>query len=510
MTKKKIISFIALGAVLILLIAAYVIVQVTRPKPEEKKPPELLPKEKLGENDPGEELDAGVRILIFPRRDRTKIAKISVHNEHGDYTMIKGAGDAFSVEGFDGAYLDDQKTAALVVTAGYAVTSQRLVDEATDEELEKYGLAEPSAYWVVTDTSGKEYRVNVGDRMISGDGYYCAYEGRRAVYVLSRTLETSVLMPVEYYVTPLLVLGLTNENYSQVEEFTILHGEDDIFVSVAKCSDDEMMNPDAVMEAKLIYPAGYKANDSFYVDVIGSLVSMTGTDTVAIAPTEEQYEQYGLKDPPFHVHFSLMGYDFNLFFSDVMEDGYRYGISYLYNYSLIARFNAEDLAWLDSDLFKWAAAYPLSINITTVNAMRVVTEDRDVTFSLTHGTDGDGRATLDVASDAGVSFPNSDIYNFRQFYKSVIAAKIKGTSSLTDEEKKEITSDEKNAIVHVIFSLKDGRTFDYGFYRATTREALMTVNGEGVFYINSDNPEKVAADLERLLNGIEIDAYGKD
>ena len=92
----------------------------------------------------------------------------------------------------------------------------------------------------------------------------------------------------------------------------------------------------------------------------------------------------------------------------------------------------------------------------------------------------------------------------------MIAAKIKGTSSLSDEEKKEITSDEKNAIVHVIFSLKDGRTFDYGFYRATTREALMTVNGEGVFYINSDNPQKVAADLERLLNGIEIDAYGKD
>ena len=268
------------------------IVQLTKPKPAETKPPELLPKEKLGENDPGEELDAGIRILIFPRRDRTKIAKISVHNESGDYTMTKAADGTFSVEGFEGAYLDDQKTASLVVTAGYTVTSQRVVDEATDEELENYGLAEPSAYWVLTDTSGKEYRVNVGDRMVSGDGYYCAYEGRRAVYVLSSTLETSILMPVEYYVTPLLVLGLTNDNYYQVDEFTVLHGSDDIFVSVARCSDEEKMNPDALMEAKLIYPAGYKANDSFYGDVISTFISMTGTDTVAIAPTEEQYEQY--------------------------------------------------------------------------------------------------------------------------------------------------------------------------------------------------------------------------
>ena len=510
MTKKKIITLIVFGAVLLLLIAAYVIVQVTKPKPAETKPPELLSPDKLGEGDPGEELDAGVRLLIFPRRDRTKIKKIAVHNEHGDYSITNKGDNSFALDGYDGAYLDDQKTASLVVTAGYTVTSQRVVDQATDEELENYGLAEPSAWWVLTDTSGREYRVNVGDRMVSGDGYYCSFAGRRAVYVLSSTLETSILMPEEYYVTPLLVLGLTNDNYYQIDEFTILHGSDEIFVSVAKCADEEKMNPDAVMEAKLIYPAGYKANDSYYLNVIGSLVSMTGLETAAINPTEEQYEEYGLKDPPFAVHFSMLGYDFNLFFSDVMEDGYRYGISYLYNYSLIARFNAEDLAWLGSDLFSWAASYPLSINITTVDALRVVTEENDVTFSLTHGVDEEGRATLDVSSDAGVTFPNSDIYNFRQFYKSVIAAKIKGTSSLTDEEKKELTSDEKNAIVHVVFSLSDGREFDYGFYRASTREALMTVNGEGVFYINSDNPEKIAADLVRLLNGIEIDAYGKD
>ena len=84
MTKKTIITLISLGAVLLLLIAAYVIVQVTKPKPAETKPPELLSPDKLGENDPGEELDAGVRILIFPRRDRTMIKSISVHNEHGD------------------------------------------------------------------------------------------------------------------------------------------------------------------------------------------------------------------------------------------------------------------------------------------------------------------------------------------------------------------------------------------------------------------------------------------
>ncbi len=510
MNKKLIITLCAFAAVLVILVAAFQILKATQPKPEEKRPPETISSDKLDEDDPGEEIDSGVRILMFPRRDRASIKKISVHNEHGDYTLKNKGDGTFALEGYEKMYLSDEKVASLIVTAGYTVASQRLTDGATDAELEEYGLAEPSAYWVLTDKDGKKFRVNVGDKTLSGDGYYCSFEGRRAVYVLSTTLESSVLQSEEYYVTPLLCLGLTNENYYLVEDFTIVHGSEDVFVSVAKCSDNEKMNPDALMETKLIYPAGYKGNDSYYLDVLGNFVSMTGIETAALDPTEEQLEEFGLTDPPFYVHFNLKGIDFDFFFSDENEDGSRYGVSNLFGLALVARFQGSELGWLNGDLFNWAASYPLSINITAVDSLRVVTKDRDVTFKLNHGTDPDGKTTLDVTTDAGVSFPNSDIYNFRQFYKSVIASKIKGTSSLTDEEKKAIVSDEDKAIVHVIFSMKDGRRFDYGFHQATTREALLTVNGEGVFYINSDGPRKITADLGRLLEGIEIDPYGKD
>ena len=108
-----------------------------------------------------------------------------------------------------------------------------------------------------------------------------------------------------------------------------------------------------------------------------------------------------------------------------------------------------------------------------------------------------------------MSFSNEEIYNFRQFYKSVIGSKIKGDSSLTAEERAAVAADETRAIFRVTFVCGE-RATEYGFYRTGTREALFTVNGAGDFYINIDWAEKLAADLERLIAGLDIDSYGKD
>ena len=142
-------------------------------------------------------------------------------------------------------------------------------------------------------------------------------------------------------------------------------------------------------------------------------------------------------------------------------------------------------------------------------SLRVRTADRDITFKLTHGTDEKENATLDVTSDV-VSFDNEHIYNFRQFYKTVIGSKLKGDSSLSEDERAALAADESKAIFRITFNTTDGKEIEYGFWRATTREALLTVNGKGDFYINIDWAEKLVSDLERLIAGLDIDSYGKD
>ena len=512
MNKKRVIVLIALGAALLLLVAGLIVLNVTKPGEEVKEPPTLLPENLLGEGDPGERIEKTSYILMFPRRDRSSIATISIHNEYGDYTLVRNSDDTFFLAELPGAPLIDEPVASAVVASGYVIVRDRIVDSATDEELAEYGLDDPQAWWVLTDTAGKEYRVNVGDRMVSGDGYYCAFEGRRAVYTLGTSLESSILSPCEKYVTAAMTSGVTANNYFEIEDFAIFRFADggyEPFVSVVQCDPEEKLNPDAIVEAKLAYPSGYRANDSFYINVISGFVSLAGDETAAIVRSEEDYEKYGLKDAPYEVHFSLGEKDYDLFFSDVRDDGYVYGISDLLDYGLIARFESDSMSWLRAGLFNWCADYPLQINITTVSSLRVRTESRDITFTLTHGTDKNENATLDVTSDV-VSFDNAHIYNFRQFYKTVIGSKLKGDSSLTEEERSALAADESKAIFRITFNTTDGKTIEYGFYRATTREALLTVNGRGDFYINIDWAEKLVSDLERLIAGLDIDSYGKD
>ena len=509
MKKKKIVPFIVFGVLIAALAVSFAVLKLTAPGEEKKEAPTLLSGEYLGEDDPGESMtEQGSYLLIFPKRDRSAIRSILVHNENGEYTLVKNGDETFSLAGLPGAPLSDERVAAVVVAAGYTLTRERVVDRATPEEKKEYGLDDPKAWWVLTDVKGREYRVNVGDRMVSGDGYYCSFAGRDAVYVLGTSLETSVLEPCEYFVTAALTAGITQENYFNIEEFAILHGED-VFVAVTAVDPEEKQNPDAIVEAKLAYPQGSRANDSLYINAIGTFVNMAGDETAAIATSDDDYVKFGLEKPAYEVHFALDGTDWDFFFSDVTEDGYIYGVSSLLDYRLIARFEESALSWLKADLFRWVADYPMSVFITTLDEIRVKTGERDVTFRLTHGTDENGNATLSAASDV-VSFDNDGIYNFRQFYKTVIASKLKGTSSLSEEERKAAASDPEKLIFSVEFTRKNGSKTEYGFFRTTTREALFTVNGEGEFYINVDWPEKLASDLERLIAGLDIDSYGKD
>ena len=508
MKKKRMIALIVLGAALLILAAVLIVLNVTKPAEEEKEPPTLLPEELLGENDPGERIEKDAYLLMFPRRDRSSIKSIEIHNEYGQYTLVRYNGETFYLAELPAAPLNDEALASVVVASGYVLVRDRVVDSATEEQLAEYGLDDPKAWWVLTDNAGKEYRVNVGDRMVSGDGYYCSFEGRGAVYTLGASLDSSVLAPCEKFVTAAMTAGVTQNNYFDIEEFSIFHGTDP-FVAVTQCAPEEKLNPDAIVEAKLAYPAGYRANDSFYISVISGFVSLAGDETAAIVKSEEDYGRFGLKDAPYTVHFSLEGNDYDFFFSDVQPDGYVYGISNLLDYMLIARFEGDSMSWLRAGLFSWAADYPLQINVTTVSSLRVRTEDRDITFELKHGTDEKNNATLDVTSDV-VSFDNEHVYNFRQFYKTVIGSKLKGDSSLTEEERAALASDETKAIFRITFNTTDGKTIEYGFWRATTREALLTVNGKGDFYINIDWAEKLVSDLERLIAGLDIDSYGKD
>ena len=145
--KKQKRSLIIASAVFVLLLIAYVAVVLPMMKDDTvTEPPELVEGEVLGTNN---------RIMMFPQVTRAEMKEIFVSNEHGEFTLVKD-GENFKIKGFEDVSCKSEGISSLVVAAGYTITSKRLTDEATETELEKYGLAERDVYWKLTCTDGRE------------------------------------------------------------------------------------------------------------------------------------------------------------------------------------------------------------------------------------------------------------------------------------------------------------------------------------------------------------------
>lgn len=508
MTKKRKITLICAGVIFILLLVSYFafVRPLVNTNDSHTAGLELVEGETEGPNG---------RYLLIPHIERDNIESIKVHNAGGDYAFVRDPqnNSTFMIDGYRGVGFSDDSFSALVVASGYVIARERVTAEASSEDYTSYGLDTPLASWVITTKGGDSYKVNLGSKLISGDGYYAAVAGRDCIYVLSTTVENSILRPIEQYVNPLICAGMTNETYFTADNFTILHNGEP-FLAIKQLPKSEYSNPDAMAETKLVYPEGYKTNDSYFFNIMMNMISFAGESTAYLGTDEEKIAQYGLDDPYYSVYFTCAAdgasVEYYIFVSELQEDGYYYASSNLYNYTMIARFPKESFYWLESDLVNWVYNYPIMLNISSVSSIYVDTGDRQINFDLTHGTDSNKKATLEISSDTDFLMNNSEVYNFRNFYKVLLSVQIMGNSELDETEKEKLISDDTDRMATIRFKMLDGEEYEYSFYRYSSRRALLTVNGSGEFYVLADWIEKIISDTEKLLSGIEINPDGKN
>ena len=401
------------------------------------------------------------------------------------------------------------------MASGYTITSERLTAEATEAELERYGLAERDVYWTVTCTDGREYRVFVGDKLVSEEGYYAMLEGREScVYILSTSIETSILNPVEAFVNPILCLGLTDQDYYLIDDFTVMHGED-VFVLVKQSKKSEFVNPDAQAETKMMYPAGYKTDDTYFMSNVASkFVSMTGEEVVYLGEDKEELEKYGLEDPYYSIYFTSTyegsEVEYYFFVSEKQDDGYYYAVSNLYGFRVVVKCAADNFSWLENKLISWVDDYPIAINILRVDSMSIETVDGKYDFDLTHGVTEDEVATLEIKGPDGFYLSDADVYNFRELYKDFLAIQIMGELEFTPSEIDEVIAKDDSHMTTVTFNLTDGSVQEFKFYRYSTGRAILSANDSENFFVYDDWLLKIRDDVQKVLAHLEIDSHSKN
>ena len=142
---------------------------------------------------------------------------------------------------------------------------------------------------------------------------------------------------------------------------------------------------------------------------------------------------------------------------------------------------------------------------------------------------------LDTVLSTGKTNVATEVDNFRSFYKGLLYANLEGMADLTDEqmqafrEMDDFTNPDKNnpCVLKVTILGRDiygnERNIVYRFYRYSERKAYITIevldstdvstsnseNAYGTFYVLASFTEKIANDLQKLIDGVEIEATSK-
>ena len=516
---KKNKALVAVLAVLIALVIGVFLIFL-RPLITENSEPDTPP----AETQEGESIGLLGKYQIYKKIERSSIKKIFVHNAVDEYAFVRDKSGSFVIEGMEDLPFNEKLLSALVSVVSNPLALVKVASD--DSGYEEYGITDSDVYWEVTTTDDKVFRMTIGHKLHTAGGYYVAYEGRKAVYVLggdiSAALETTekgtsldltVLKPVEYYVTPVLIAGIDSNDFYTMNKFSVFkNGE--VFISTKITDKEDQINPDALAEYSVLYPALYQTNDDVFIEIMQKVAGLSGTSVAkADAKADEDFADFGLENPKYMISFNYKNADSAILVSELQEDGTSFATS-SFNPTVIATVAADTLSFLEEELLYWVSPFPFAHNITGIEKISVSGSGTDLEFYLHHSVDTSGKATLTVDAVNNVTGENHTIseadkvWDFRSAYRTMLYTQFE--EEVPQDKITECLGKEDRLLLTFEYTLSSGTTRTLQFWQYSTRRTLLTIDGEGQFYVNIDRINKLLSDYNKVWLGETVDSHAKD
>ena len=388
-------------------------------------------------------------LLIFPTIEKKNIFSIEVHNSTGEFTFMRynrienkpdPSSDFIMLESPLADY-DQDLFAEFYVSAGYPLTSLKIMDPIKDEkgEYSEYGLISETrtdeegneylytpAYYIITDVYGKSHKLLIGDPLVAGNGYYVQYvslEGetetkRDAVYVYSTAMTDPLLKPAKDLVSPMIVENITLNNYFDVQNFDIYRYDENgneenvVGFTFTDLSERELTiyasKPFVFDNAAL---KEYAPNDDVIFAALTNFYDTEFIGITALAPTDNDFISCGLAKtvtnengntsvefaPKYAISFEADVYGTgmpliqHLLVSGKNEAGNYYVFTviydastgeYLYDSDMIVEVAGHCLDFLEYKPSKWTTSNYIDTNIAFCDTLKIEAKDYSATFSL--------------------------------------------------------------------------------------------------------------------------------
>ncbi len=457
------------------------------------------------------------RVYLFPPLERARIKKIEVHNKNGGYTFYKAKNDTFYIEGMTQAPYNLMALTYLITTTGSGIASERyLIDDNTD--LSVYGLAasDDPAYFIITDDNDVSHRVWVGNKAPTGDGYYCQYDERKAVYLIKTAGFDVLLSDVYGIMTPTLGLPIPENAYSQVSLMGAIKNGVPLFeiktLSPEENGSDKTEKPTYSYEFTFKALKAFNPNVSMRDYVLSLLSGLSGKRVVAHGDeiTEESLKtKYGIDiGNPYYCIYYKYTEDAYIFLSSPDKDGNCYAYSTVYNTVTTISLSSMPVYYFGvHDFVESNIVNTIISNVSKVEVKGSI-PDEGIEVDSAYGIETtfieNSEQTVQSVWNIKTNkhFSDDEVRNFKQIYGDMVRLYIEGEVNVSKIE-------ESEHIATATITLTDGTVKRYDFYAYNNTRCYFTVNGalheNYSFYVNRDNVEKLIRDTYRFDLGYTID-----
>lgn len=449
--------------------------------------------------------------------ENNEIESISVSNANGGYKLLARTETAstsssdtssgeeqqtttFYVDGVDDAY---QNVSTVSTAASYAtaLSATSEIGNADELKLEDYGLKDPVATITTTLTDGDEVSYSIGnDSPVTGT--YILYDNTVYAASVGTYFDKSKL---DFVLTTILTITPPedSDNSSSDSSSTADTNEYTQFVFTGSNFPEEVkVVPETALTSsfEIVSPYEVSTNPTTFDTLTANIESLTATSVAAVDPTDEQLEEFGLKNPTVQMKVSVNGNSYTLL-SGKLNGSDRYvmlkGVDVVYVCS-------EDSvsSWANATLFSLRDSFVWLQDITKVNKVTLKTPDRTEVFSLTR-TENEESSTEDkvvydysVKGTDGQDITYSGV--FTTYYQTLI-----GVQLLDETTETESTGDLKLSVTYDFYDGGESRVINY--YSIGGRRCLVEVNGQVVGVVSESVIQEIIANLDTVLDNQSID-----
>ncbi len=388
------------------------------------------------------------------------IAKISFKNENGAFSIASEGDDDKSVWAIPekrGTEFSQTMLESTVTALSGLYAEREIADNASD--ISEYGLSAPSAEVVVSFKDGSEETLLLGDKIITGSGYYLMKRGDTKIYSVSEYKgEQFFKQPNDFREKTLGSIDI-----SSMKSFSVSRGGEKIFEIVNTDGDDEISNT-TMSSLRITYPYSDAVDTDAFSKITEAFGSVVVEDFTDDNPSD--LAKYGLNGG-YVIEIEDETAKHKITLGDRDGDGNVYTM-----YNDKGFVFTSDSAMLDSvadvkpfDLVeKFAHIY----NIENVDSVTVKSGDKTYVLSMTRSGSGD-----DVKVDYKINGKETTEDAFKGMYQTIIGLSATGEASSSAGGEK---------VCEVIFKMTDGKLNTASYYAYDERN-YRVVKPDGRSYL---------------------------